>query len=194
MLEHFDQQFFTFLNSLNSPFWDKVMFTVSMILIWVPLYLAILIWIGFRYKKKFLIIVLFIVVAVTLSDQSALVIKKSVERLRPCHEPTLAGTVHMVNGVCGGKYGFVSSHAANSFNVALLSLMFIRKKWFSAGILFWASVVAYSRIYLGVHYPGDVICGSVLGALIGWGMYRLYELYDRRQKKEEYLSSSRHNR
>lgn len=193
MLEQLDQQFFTFLNSLNSPFWDKVLFTVSMILIWVPLYLAILIWIGYRYKRKFLVIVLFIVVAVTLSDQSALVIKKSVERLRPCHEPALAGTVHMVNGVCGGKYGFVSSHAANSFNVALLSLMFIRKKWFSAGILFWASVVAYSRIYLGVHYPGDVICGSVLGALIGWGMYRIYELYDRRQKKEEYLSSSRRN-
>ncbi len=184
MLEQLDQQVFVFLNSLNSPFWDKVMFTVSMILVWVPLYLAILIWIGSKYRKKFFVVVLFIAVAVTLSDQSALFIKNSVERLRPCHEPALAGNVHNVNGVCGGKYGFVSSHAANSFNVALLSLMFIRKKWFSAGILLWASVVAYSRIYLGVHYPGDVICGSILGAIIGWGMYKLFELYESRHQEE----------
>lgn len=189
MLEQLDQQFFIFLNSLNSPFWDKVMFTVSMILIWVPLYIAILIWIGSKYRKKFLVAVLFIAAAVTLSDQSALVIKKSVERPRPCHEPALIGNVHTVNGVCGGKYGFVSSHAANSFNAALLSLMFIRKKWFSAGILLWASVVAYSRIYLGVHYPGDVICGSILGAIIGWGMYKLFELYETRHREEKYPQS-----
>ena len=74
-------------------------------------------------------------------------------------------------------YGFVSSHATNSFNVALISLLFIRKRWFTISIILWALTVGYSRIYLGVHYPGDVICGSMLGALIGWGIYSLYATF-----------------
>ena len=186
MLEHFDQQVFLFLNSHNSPFWDKVMYAISMVTIWIPLYLAILIYMGFRYKRKFIIIILFIIVAVTLTDQFALLIKNSVDRLRPCHEPSLTGLVHLVNGRCGGLYGFVSSHAANSFNVALLSLLFIRKRWYSISIVIWAAIVGYSRIYLGVHYPGDVLCGSILGAFIGWSMFSLYNLTDRYilQKKE----------
>ncbi len=176
---HLDQQLFLFLNSANSPFWDKVMYTLSMVVVWVPLYLAILICLALRYKRKFLIIILFIIIAVTLTDQIALLIKNSVDRLRPCHEPSLTGLVHLVKGRCGGLYGFVSSHSANSFNVALLSLMFIRKKWFTISIIIWAVAVGYSRIYLGVHYPGDVICGAILGAFIGWNMYRLYDLTDR---------------
>jgi undecaprenyl-diphosphatase len=122
---------------------------------------------------------LFIILAVTLADQfSVQLFKNIVQRLRPCHEPSLVGLVHLVNGECGGQYGFVSSHATNSFNVALLSLLFIKKRWFTISIILWAIVVGYSRIYLGVHYPGDVICGSLLGALIGWSIYRLYVLTD----------------
>jgi len=187
-----DQQLFLFLNSANSPFWDKVMYTISMVVVWFPLYLAILIYLGFRYKRKFLIIVLFIIVAVTLSDQLALLIKNSVHRLRPCHEPSIAGLEHLVNGRCGGLYGFVSSHAANAFNVALLSLMFIKKRWYTLSIIMWAAIVGYSRIYLGVHYPGDVLCGSILGALIGFTMYRLYDMTDRYylQKKRYFNEGS----
>jgi undecaprenyl-diphosphatase len=181
MIEHLDQQLFLFLNSLNSPFWDKVMFAVSGKVIWAPLYLAILVWIGINYKKKFWIILLFIALAVALADQVSVQLFKNVfHRLRPCHEPSLEGLVHLVDGKCGGLYGFVSSHASNSFNVALLSLMFIKKKWYSISIILWASVIGYSRIYLGVHYPGDVICGSLVGALIGWGVYKLYELTERK--------------
>jgi undecaprenyl-diphosphatase len=181
MLERLDQQLFLFLNSLNSPFWDKVMSAISGTVIWVPLYLAILIWLGFRYKRKFWIIVLFIIIAVTLADQGSVQLFKNVfHRLRPCHEPSLQGLVHLVNGRCGGLYGFVSSHASNSFNVALLSLMLVKKRWYTISILVWASVIGYSRIYLGVHYPGDVICGAMLGSLIGWGVYKLYELTDRK--------------
>jgi undecaprenyl-diphosphatase len=181
MLENLDQQLFLFLNSMNSPFWDKVMYMLSGKIIWVPLYIAILVFIGIQYKKKFPFILLFIALAVFLTDQSSVHLFKNVfERLRPCREPSLQGMVHLVNGKCPGLYGFVSSHAANSFNVALISLMFIKKRWFTIIILAWAAIIGYSRIYLGVHYPGDVICGSMLGALIGWGVYRLYEFTDKK--------------
>jgi undecaprenyl-diphosphatase len=180
MAEHLDQQLFLFLNSANSPFWDKVMNFMSLVGVWFPVYLAILIYLGVRYKGRIWIILLFIILAVVLSDQSSVFIKNAVARPRPCHESSLQGLVHIVNGVCGGMYGFVSSHAANSFNVAFISLMFIKKKWYTVCIIIWASAVSYSRIYLGVHYPGDVIGGALLGAFIGWGVYELYMITDRR--------------
>jgi undecaprenyl-diphosphatase len=180
MLERLDQQFFLFLNSLNSPFWDQIMHILTGKVIWVPLYLAILIYLGIKYKRKFLIILLFIILAATMADQISVFIKNAVERPRPCHEPLLEGLVHTFNGECGGAFGFVSSHATNSFNVALLSLLFIRKRWYTITIIIWALVIGYTRIYLGVHYPGDVICGSLLGAAIGWLNYKLYILTDNR--------------
>lgn len=179
MLEQLDQRLFLFLNSQNSPFWDKVMFALSGIAIWVPLYIAILVWLGIIYKKRFWLILLFIAVAVLLADQGSVQLFKNVfHRLRPCHEPELEGLVRVVGGRCGGLYGFVSSHAANSFNVALLSLMLIRKRWYTFVILAWAAAIGYSRIYLGVHYPGDVVCGALYGSLVGWGIYRLYKSAD----------------
>ena len=179
MLEKLDQQFFLFLNSFYSPFWDQVMHVISGKVIWAPLYLAILIFLGIKYKRKFIIIFLFIILAVTLADQASVHLFKNLfQRLRPCHEPALDGLVHLFKGQCGGQFGFVSSHAANSFNVAVISLLFIKNRWYSTGIIIWAVVVGYSRIYLGVHYPGDVICGSLLGTLCGWSIYKLYVLTD----------------
>jgi undecaprenyl-diphosphatase len=192
MIVRLDQQLLLFLNSLNSPFWDQVMYAISGKFIWIPLYLAILIYLGIKYKRKFLVILLFIILGITLADQISVNLFKNVfQRLRPCHEPALEGLVHLVKGECGGKYGFVSSHATNSFYVALFSLLFIRKRWFTITMVLWAAVIGYSRIYLGVHYPGDVICGSMLGALIGWSIYRLYILTDKKilQKKAYFISS-----
>jgi undecaprenyl-diphosphatase len=191
MLEHLDQQLFLFLNSLHSSFMDAVMHTISGKIIWVPLYLAILIYLGITYKRRFFIILIFIILAATLSDQSSVLLKNLVHRSRPCHEPSLTGLVHIVNGECGGVYSFVSSHATNSFDVALLSLLFIKKRWYSISIVIWALVIGYSRIYLGVHYPGDVLCGSVLGAFIGWSMYSLYSLTDNKiLKYKPYFNAS----
>ena len=180
MVERLDQQLFLFLNSFNSPFWDQVMSIISGTATWIPLYLAILIYLGVKLRKKFLVLILTIIIAVTLSDQISVLIKNSVHRLRPCHEPSLEGMVHLVKGYCGGLYGFVSSHASNSFMVAMLCLLLIRRCWFTWFIIIWALVIGYSRIYLGVHYPGDVICGSLLGILIGWGIFLFYRYTDRK--------------
>jgi undecaprenyl-diphosphatase len=174
MLVHIDQHLLLFLNSLNSPFWDKLMWIISGRLTWVPLYMAILYVLAFRYRRKMYVLVLMIAITVAAGDRLSVMIKNAVKRPRPCHEQLLEGKVHIVNGSCGGLYGFVSSHATNSFSVALLSILLIRKRGFSIAMIFWALLVGYSRIYLGVHYPGDVLFGSLLGALIGWAVYSLY--------------------
>jgi undecaprenyl-diphosphatase len=181
MIGKLDQELFLFLNSINSPFWDNIMYAISGRIIWIPLYLTILYVLVSKLKRKMFILVPIIIIAVTLCDQISVHLFKEVfQRLRPCHEPALEGMIHLVRGECGGLYGFVSSHATNSFNVAILSLMFIRKRWFTIAILFWAALVSYSRIYLGVHYPGDVICGALLGSLIGYATWFAYTYIDRK--------------
>jgi undecaprenyl-diphosphatase len=187
MVEQLDQRLFLFLNSINSPFWDKVMNFMSLVVVWIPMYLAILIFLAIRYKKRFWVILLFIILAVVLSDQTSVLIKNIFDRPRPCHESSLQGLVHLVNGRCGGMYGFVSSHATNSFTVALLSLLLIRNNWYTLFIIIWASAVSYSRIYLGVHYPGDVFVGVLLGTFIGWRVFKIYEIFDKRILKDKSL-------
>lgn len=97
-------------------------------------------------------------------------------RLRPCHEPSLAGLVHQVYDKCGGSFGFYSSHASNHFALATFLHFFIGKKlkYFSLLIFIWAAIVSYSRVYLGVHYPSDVLAGAIMGIILSFIMYRVY--------------------
>ena len=188
-LEKLDQQLFLFLNSINSPFWDPIMNALTGKLIWVPLYIAILFFMAMKYKRKFYVIILFIILAAILADQSSVFIKNLVQRPRPCHDPVFEGMVHIFNNHCGGIYGFVSSHASNAFDVAMISLLFIGKRWYTIIIIIWALIVSYTRIYLGVHYPGDILFGSLLGMMIGWSAYRLYVLTDQKiLQHNEYFS------
>jgi undecaprenyl-diphosphatase len=174
-LDHIDRNLFLFLNGLNSPFWDQVMWWISDRLIWLPLYLLITGWLIYRFKWKVVIILVMVALLITLSDQSSVHLFKEVfKRLRPCHEPEISGLVHLVKGHCGGKYGFISSHAANTFAIATFTLLIIRSKYYSIFIIFWATLVSYSRIYLGIHYPGDVLVGALYGFLIGVLIYRLF--------------------
>jgi undecaprenyl-diphosphatase len=139
---------------------------------WLPLYLFLIFLVFYRFRRKGWIIIALTLVVFALTDLTSVHLFKNVfERLRPCHNPALDGLVHLVNGRCGGKYGFISSHAANTFGLAVFMSLVFRNKWLVISILVWATVVSYSRIYLGVHYPFDVICGAIWGSLISFGIY-----------------------
>jgi undecaprenyl-diphosphatase len=106
---------------------------------------------------------------IVLIDQTSVHLFKEVfHRLRPCHQPRISHLVHIVNNHCGGQYGFVSSHAANSFGFATFTILFFKNNRFSWFIFAWALLLSYSRIYLGVHYPSDIVGGWMLG--IFWGL------------------------
>jgi undecaprenyl-diphosphatase len=174
-LLHLDSQLFLALNGWHNETWDGIMWWISGKTSWWPFYLLLLAFLVWKKKWQFLPMLLFIVMVITLADQTSVHLFKNIfQRLRPCHEPALEGLVHLVNNKCGGQFGFISSHAANTFGLATLLLLWIKKGWFTCLMLTWALLVAYSRVYLGVHYPADVLVGGIWGAGCGWLVFLLF--------------------
>jgi len=174
-LIEWDKELLVFLNSFTSNFWDHVFWLVSSKTIWIPFYAAIAFVIVQKQWKTGIITLLFIGIVILLCDQiSTEVFKHGIKRFRPTHDPVIGGIVDIVGNYRGGKYGFVSSHAANVFGLAVFTSMLFKTKYYNYFIFSWAILVSYSRIYLGVHYPYDIIGGALVGGLIGWSVFKLY--------------------
>lgn len=175
-LINLDKKLFLVLNHFATTGVDPVMRFLSGPVPWILFIIGflMLLW-GIpvnRFRNRYLLIVGSLILAYAISEQTSVHLFKEVfMRLRPCHEPTLAGQVRLVANSCGGQFGFVSTHAANSFNLAIFTALLIHRRWFTISMFTWAILISYSRIYIGVHYPGDVIGGMVLGCLIGCGMF-----------------------
>jgi len=172
-----------FLNSFHNVFFDVLMSYISGKFFWIPFYaflLFLLIKQNIKNKKKLIISIISVVLVIVLADQLSVHLFKNVfERLRPCHNPDLKGVLHTINGKCGGQFGFISSHAANVFALAVLLLNIFKNEKLTISLIVWATIVSYSRIYLGVHYFGDVLVGALFGSVIGFVVYKLSRFLSR---------------
>ena len=170
-LQQWDRRVFTVINrdGANS-FLDAVMPFLRKAETWAPLYLFLLFFVLLNFKSKGAWWVVFLLVTVAITDMTGnYIFKQGFERLRPCNDPDFYGQVRLLLPSCGSGYSFISNHAANHFGIAaffFLSFRHLLKKWAGVGFI-WAAVVAYSQVYVGVHYPLDVIGGALLGLLCG---------------------------
>lgn len=171
----FDKELLLSMNGSQSYFLDGVFWTATSLWTWIPL-AAMLLYILFKNNGlwKGLLTVVLLALVITVADQLASsVCKPFFQRYRPAQDGEIMYLVDVVNGYRGGRYGFVSSHAANTFGVMIFLALEVRNLPFTLIHVFWALVNVYSRIYLGVHYPGDILFGALLGLLVGYAFYAL---------------------
>ena len=164
------------INSCHSPFFDNFFYIYTQTWTWIPCILVLLVWMWRKWGVSSLYVVVGIALCVLLSDQiSSSLLKPLVACLRPTHNPEIADLIHIVNGYRGGLYGFVSSHAANAATFVTFTALVFRNRLYTILLSLWAFLTAYSRVYLGVHYVGDVLCGALLGILVGVMVYVVFK-------------------
>lgn len=175
-----DKDFFLFLNGFHTPFFDKVMLLITNRLTWIPLYIFMIYFIV-RHKTNGVQVILILILAAGLTDALiAQCLKPYFHRLRPCYDLSISSFTHVV-GKCGGNYGLPSSHAANTFTLAFLVQKFIKNRTLTTLLFCWASLVSYSRIYIGVHFPLDILFGIFCAFIISNLFYILYLNFSKKQ-------------
>ena len=186
-LLHIDTEILLAINGWHAPWADTLMWIISAKATWIPLYLLLIGLLVWRYRKPVMtsvmwlqkvpacvVIIAMIGLAVGAADFIASgILKELVARPRPTRVPELEGVLHLVNGYRSGRYGFVSSHAANTMVCALLFSMIWRNKIATVGLMLWVAANCYSRMYLGVHYPLDILGGLMVGCLVAMTAYVL---------------------
>ncbi len=181
-IKQIDQSLLLFLNSFHNAFWDKAVTIFTSIEIWIPFYLLIIYFIIKTYKRNSIYILILIGLSIVLSDQFSGLIKNLVQRLRPTQDPVLGSVVHNVYDR-GGAYGFFSAHAANTFTMAVITAKLFKNQIYTILIFTWAVLVSYTRIYIGLHYPGDILTGWIWGFLAGLAFYQFMVIVQRRYFK-----------
>lgn len=165
-IKYAEYEWFLWLNSFHSPTWDVVMLWVTHRFTWLPLYGYLIYYLFKNFRLNFWQNLLFITFSVGLSDRiTSGLMKPYFQRFRPCHDPVIQPIVHVL-GNCGGQYGFASSHAANCFALAMAFYLLNGSKKLSFFLFIWAIIVSYSRIYVGVHFPTDLLAGALVGTFI----------------------------
>ena len=168
-----DAELFSFFNGLHVDWLDPIMVAISSVPIWIPLYVIVAFFIFKKYKWNGLLYMASVVLCIAIVDQMSTVIKYAFERPRPCNA---LPSVYLLE-TCGNGYSFISNHASNVFGFAMVTTLLFKKRWYTISIFIWALVVAYSRIYLGKHYPLDIVGGAAFGMFVGGGCYLLLQLY-----------------
>ncbi|MCL2131007.1 MAG: phosphatase PAP2 family protein [Lentimicrobiaceae bacterium] len=187
-----DQELLVFFNGLHNRFFDVLMYLMTHFWFWLPM-LAVVLWLMWKhYQKKLYLVLAFFALSVVITDQTSVFIKNSVQRPRPSHNVEIKDQLHLHqykngNVYRGGKYGFVSSHAANNFGLMVLFLYFFKpvKRRLLWIFPVWAVLSCYTRIYLGVHYPLDIVCGAFLGIFCGLLTLWFYRLSVQKIRESE---------
>ena len=173
----FDKHLLLMVNGSDSLFLDSLILTLTNALTWIPLYVGLL-YMVIRSNPTVRDVVLILVaagccvlLAGAVDDE---LVKPTVARWRPTHDPEIGSLVDVVNNYRGGNYGFFSAHAANTFYIAIFFSLLVRQRLLTIFLVCWSLINCYTRLYLGVHYPGDILVGLCWGGFVGWLVYRLY--------------------
>jgi undecaprenyl-diphosphatase len=194
-LESIDREALLAVNGSDSLYLDRLARVLTTALTWVPLYISLFI-IVLRNNdnvRKVLMVVgaagLCVLLAGSIDD---MIVKPTVARWRPTHDPVIGAVVDVVDGYRGGKYGFFSAHASNTFSIAIFFCWLVRNRLLSVAMIIWSLTNCWTRLYLGVHFPGDILVGLTWGFIVGSGVYYLYYRLTRRMSSGRKLISSQY--